>query len=225
MKGLDPRTRLLLGLVFTVTVLTTQTRPVLLMEAAALWSLLVVLRLVRSWSASLRLTLPMIALVFLVSILAFDAPTAVDLSVRLHNLFAASFVFFQVLTAEELAQALEAMRVPHVFVFMLTTALRYVPLMTQKIKNIRAAQTARGLDLRLRPRNIGHFTALVVPLLFQAFILADHLALAMESRGFSRRKGRTASRLGRFRLQDAGAALTALLLCALLLWWDQRGAV
>ncbi|SHF84003.1 energy-coupling factor transport system permease protein [Desulfacinum infernum DSM 9756] len=224
MKALDPRIRLGLGLLFVATVLATHSRTVLLLEAAGLLTLIPLLGLLRPWGASLRLTLPMIAIVFLVSLLAFDLKTAVDLSVRLHNLFAASFVFFRMLTAEELAGALRAMKVPYVFVFMLTTAMRYVPLMGRKIRNIRDAQTARGIDLRFRPGNIGHFTALVIPLLFQAFILADHLALAMESRGFSRRE-RTETPSGRLGIRDAGAALAAALLCTLLIWWDRKGGL
>jgi energy-coupling factor transport system permease protein len=46
---------------------------------------------------------------------------------------------------------------------------------------------SRGIDLAFKLRNVKNLIALLMPLLFQSFFLADDLAVAMESRGFGRK--------------------------------------
>ena len=75
--------------------------------------------------------------------------------------------------------------------------------MGTRIRRIMDAQRSRGIDLRPRLRNIPNFVALLMPLLVQSFVLAEQLAMAMESRGFSR-KGRTLRRNYRITGKNAG---------------------
>ena len=110
---------------------------------------------------------------------------------------------------EDLGRSLRQMGVPYEFCFILTTSLRYVPFMGIKIRRIVDAQRSRGIDLRPRIRNVPHFVALLMPLLVQSFILADHLAMAMESRGFAR-GGRTLRRMYRISLGEYGMMGVAL---------------
>jgi energy-coupling factor transport system permease protein len=109
---------------------------------------------------------------------------ALMIGLRLFNLLTASFLIFQCIRPEELAGGLRKMKMPFGLVFMFTTAVRFVPLMQNKIRCIREAQMSRGIDLRFKLTNIKNFMALLGPLLVQSFILADELAVAMEVRGY-----------------------------------------
>lgn len=178
-------------------------------------------RLMIPWLRSLRLMLPMLALVFTVSLIAFDLQIAGLLTLRLCSLYTLSLILFRTVSPTEMSAALQKMGMPYEFSFILTTALNYVPLMGQKIRHIMDAQQSRGIDLRLRLKNAKNLMALFVPLLIQSFMLADELAMAMQLRGFgsSRRTIRRQYRLtaGDYLLMAAG-----LILLIALLWLERR---
>jgi energy-coupling factor transport system permease protein len=140
------------------------------------------------------------------------------LSLRLVNLLTLSFLFFQTIGPEELADSFRKMGVPYEFCFILTTSLRYVPFMGGRIRRIIDAQRSRGIDMRPRLRNMPNFIALLIPLLIQSFVLAEQLALAMESRGFAR-TGRTFRKTYHISVGEYVMMIAALgLLVAFILW-------
>ena len=200
---LDPRTRLALGGMWIAAILMTgQTIPLaagLVLQCAGLFWF----KRVRPWVRSLKILLPLVVLVFTISIISFDAGAALMLSLRLLNLLTLSFLLFHGMDPEDLGRSLRQMGVPYDFCFILTTSLRYVPFMGTRIRRIVDAQRSRGIDLRPRIRNVPHFVALLMPLLVQSFVLAEQLAMAMESRGFARRK-RTHRREYRISLGEYG---------------------
>jgi energy-coupling factor transport system permease protein len=75
---------------------------------------------------------------------------------------------------------------------MIFIALRFIPILSDEARTIRAAQLSRGL--RQGRGIIGHAKS-VIPLLLPLFLgairRADHLALAIESRGYRRSVMRT----------------------------------
>ncbi|ROQ89532.1 energy-coupling factor transporter transmembrane component T family protein [Desulfosoma caldarium] len=217
---LDPRVRLFLGLLAIIVVLLTKTLAVLLIESLLLAVALFIFSRAKRRLSSFRLAWPMVSLVFVMAALALDLETAVHLSLRLTNLFAASAMFFQTLDAEEWAVTLRAMKVPYSLVFILMTSLRYVPLLGRSLRHIYDAQTARGIDVRFRLRNVGRLLALVMPLLVQAFVLAENLAMAMESRGFGRTP-KSNPRLSPLSLHDVLLAALGFVV-ALALWFWER---
>jgi energy-coupling factor transport system permease protein len=213
--------RLFVGVLIITAVLLTQTRPALLTESLFLASGLIAFGRGKIRRSSLHLIWPTVGTVFVISLLAFGLDMAVDLSLRLVNLFAASTLFFQTLAPEELADTLRSLKVPYPVIFMLLTALRYVPLLGRALRNIYDAQTARGLDVRWRLTNIPRLTALLMPLLVQAFMLAENLAMAMESRGFSR-PAKSEPRRHPLTPRDAVCAALGILAFAGLLFWERR---
>ena len=220
MQRLDPRTKLALGLMAIGAVFMAREPGTLILESVALLITIALLGLTRAWIKSLRFVLPMVALIFAISLFSFDIQVALVLSIRLLNLLAVSFVFFRATSPEELGDALRKMGVPYEFAFILTTAMRYVPLLGQKIRNIVDAQSSRGIDLRLRLRNAPNFMALLMPLLAQSFVLADELAMAMESRGFGR-KGRSSRKQYRLAFWEYGLMLASLALLLFFAWWER----
>ena len=218
-KGFDPRTRLALGTLGIAAVLITRESIPLAVELCLILAGLVFLRAGRL-AGVLKLTLPLVALVFIIGIISFPPETAVRLSLRLFNLLALSALFFQTMDPAELGDSFRKMGFPYEFSFILTTSLRYVPLIGRKIRLIMDAQRSRGIDLRLRLRNVPRFLALLVPLLVQAFILAEQLAMAMESRGFAR-TGRSFRREYRISLGEYVLMGLALCLVAAFFAWER----
>jgi len=219
-RPIDPRTKLVLSVAVIGAVFVTRRPAVLALECVLIALVLLPAVGKNRWRQVLRPVWPITLMVLIIGLLFFDAITAITLTVRLFNLLAAGLLVFQWMPPEQLGDGLRKLAVPYGVVFMVTTAMRYVPLIGRKVRNIRDAQLSRGIDLRFRLRNLVNLVALFVPLLVQSFVLADDLALAMESRGFSR-KGRSMRRNYRLGFVD-GLLMVAALVGLALLWWTER---
>lgn len=217
---LDPRTKLLLGLVGIAAVFIAHRIEIILSEGVILCLVIPMMGLGRKWIRSLRLIWPMITLVFVIAYFSFDIWVAFRLSIRLFNLLTVSFIFFHRISPEEMGDGLGKVGIPYEVVFILTTALRYVPLIAIKIRNIIDAQQSRGIDLRPRLRNTVNFMALLTPLLIQSFLLSDELAMAMETRGFGR-KGRTSRRKYQLRFMDWGLIAAGIVFLFMFYFWER----
>ena len=197
----DPRTKLLICILVVAAVFAAQSFATVLSQSALIFTAVLILRQGRSFAQYMKLTMPMVGLVFVISLLSLNSSAAFLLAARLFNIFTASQLVFGYLTAEELSCALRHMKVPFVMVFMISTGLRFVPLMRKKIASVREAQMSRGIDLRFRLKNVGNFMAMLVPVLTQSLVLSDELAVAMEVRGFGM-KDRSSRKKLRFRRTD-----------------------
>ena len=174
----------------------------------------------RKMLRSLRLVWPMLILVFIVGLIFFDLLTALFLSIRLFTLLTVSFIFFSAIDPHEMGNALCKMGMPYEISFILTTSMRYVPMIGRKVRQISDSQQSRGIDLRPRIKNISNFMALMMPLLVQSFILADELALAMESRGFGCKR-RSTRKNYHFAFKEYGVIAISLGLLIALIWWER----
>lgn len=221
MKAFDPRTKGALALISLLVVFFTQRPITLLLESCLVVIALFASRLAGAWVRSLRLTIPMIGIVFVIALISFDLRIALVLSIRLLNLLTVSLIFFRLMSPEEIGDALRKMGIPYQFSFILTTSMRYVPLIGRKIRNIVDAQRSRGIDLRPRIKNLASLMALLMPLLVQSFLLAEELAMAMESRGFSMR-GRSFRRDYRISPWEYGLMILSVALLVAFLLWERR---
>lgn len=220
MKRFDPRTKLALGIMAIGAILVTREAVTIMAEWVILLTIFAIIGKGVKLSQSLRLILPMVGMVFVIGILFFDIKVALLLSVRLFNLLTVSFIFFRAINPEEMGEALRKIGIPFGFSFILTTGMRYVPLIGRKIRSIIDAQQARGIDLRPRFKNIANFMALLMPLLVQSFLLSDDLALAMESRGFGRKK-RSSRRELHLTPMEYGLMAVSLVGLAAFAWWEK----
>lgn len=219
MRSLDPRTKLFLGAAAITLVLFTETALLHGVEAGVLFLCLWRIGMTGAWVQGLRLMGPMVLLVFVITLVSFDLETASILSLRLLNLLTVSFVFFRTMTPEDVGDGLRKLGIPYPFSFILTTSMRYVPLIGRRIRLIMEAQTSRGIDLRPRIRNAANFMALLMPLMVQSFILAEELAMAMESRGFGL-KGRSFRKSYRIPAGEYVLMLLSLAFLIAFLWWQ-----
>ncbi|MBN1930105.1 MAG: energy-coupling factor transporter transmembrane protein EcfT [Desulfobacterales bacterium] len=220
MKKLDPRTKLLLGLITIAAVFIAQTPVTLILEGAIIIILLFLLETRSKLLQIMHLVFPLVVLIAIVSFLSFDRPAAFLISMRLFNLLSVSFIFFHLISPDEIGIALRKIGVPYAFVFILTTSLRYVPMMRQKIRHIMDAQRSRGIDLRPKLKNAANFFSLLMPLLVQSFLLSDELAMAMELRGFNR-QNRSSRRQYRLQWMDYLLMITLLSLFGVFICWER----
>lgn len=196
----DPRAKLFVYLLtFCVVLLATGLRDLLLFNAAALFTILV-MRASEAWRRALWLLSPTLVL-FAVIVGLSDGPiTAISAVLRLLGLVTVSVLFFTTTPPTELGESLLASGISPTAVFLLEGTLRFTPTMALLVSEVREAQESRGirLDGLYLLRN---GTALLAPLLADVMRFADDLAEALEARGFG---GSTRTPLAeyRFRLRD-----------------------
>ena len=121
---------------------------------------------------------------------------------------------------EALLSPLKKLRLPvHELSMMMCIALRFIPTLIEETDKIMAAQKARGADFesgKLMER-VKALIPILVPLFISAFRRADELATAMECRCYQGGDGRTKMKLLRYQRWDISAfACGALLLAAVI---------
>ena len=199
--NLDPRTKLLLAVLYAALTIASHRLDWLLAELLLLGGLILVVGEGRAYLRWLSLVAVMSLSWFAIAWWAFDLFTAVTASLRLVALTSTFFLFFRTTAPEDLGNALVKSGLPYEFAFVLSTSVQFVPVIGRKAQNIVDAQRSRGIPLEPGLSALRHYPALLAPLLIQAFQLADELAEAMEARGFGR-PGRTFFRDYRLRWLD-----------------------
>jgi len=219
--SLHPVTRLFLSLGLIASVLMVRNITSLYVQCLAILLYLLFFENRAQKKQIVTLTAPMTILAAAMTWITLDARTAIFLTLRFWNLMTLSALCFQRIGAEDMAVALRKLKTPYPLVFMITSAMRYIPLIRIRVRHIIEAQKSRGIDLRLRLKNISNIFALFLPLLVQCLMLSEEMAMAMECRGFSR-KGRTLRRPSRLQAKDYLVMACGLILLLLLYRWEFR---
>lgn len=121
---------------------------------------------------------------------------------------------------ERLLAPLKKIRFPaHELALMMTIALRFIPTLMEEADKIKKAQLARGADFESGNilKRAKSMIPILIPLFVSAFRRADELALAMESRCYHGGDGRTKMHQIKLRLADLWASLVVLGLLALII--------
>jgi len=118
---------------------------------------------------------------------------------------------------ERLFSPLKKIKFPaHEMAMMMTIALRFIPTLMEEADKIKKAQLARGADFESGNliRRTKAMLPILVPLFASAFRRADELAMAMESRCYHGGEGRTRMHVLRYSGRDAVAALIVIVMGA-----------
>ena len=185
MRSLDPRSKLIAGLILAALIIIGRDLPRIGVIAGLISLLLLIEGLAANAARTLRTLAPMLLVTFVLSLPGFGVETAVFVTLRFATLAALFFVYFQTTLPEDLGGSLAQAGVPYPFAFVLQGGMQFVPVIERKARAISDAQRARGLSLERGIRDWSGYLALLAPLLVQAFKTADELAEAMEARGFS----------------------------------------
>ena len=116
---------------------------------------------------------------------------------------------------ESLLGPLKIIRLPvHELSMMMCIALRFIPTLIEETDKIMSAQKARGADFESGNlmQRVKALVPILVPLFISAFRRADELATAMECRCYQGGDGRTKMKLLRYRLGDVKAFFAGALL-------------
>lgn len=128
----------------------------------------------------------MLAGILLISWLLKGMGGMAPITLRLMAVFYCAKVFSLTTEPKDFAYSLERIGLPFPVVFVISTAIRIIPIMEEEIEKIKDAQASRGLDLETRNpvKRIRNSFPLLVPLLRGSIHRANEMALALESRGF-----------------------------------------
>lgn len=121
---------------------------------------------------------------------------------------------------EKLLAPAKRLRVPtHELTMMMSLSLRFIPTLLQEADRLQKAQLSRGALFEGNIlRRIKSVIPLIIPLFISSFRRADELALAMESRCYAGGEGRTSYTQLRFSRADYLCITFALLFVLLSIW-------
>ncbi len=108
--------------------------------------------------------------------------------------------------------------IAHELAMMMTIALRFIPTLMDETDKIMKAQKARGADFENGGiiQKAKNLVPLLVPLFISSFRRADELAMAMEARGYRGGAGRTRMKVLKFTYKD----IIAFAIFSLLIIWS-----
>ncbi len=121
---------------------------------------------------------------------------------------------------ERLLRPLKKIKVPvHEFAMMMTIALRFIPTLLEETDKIISAQKARGagFDSKGLLNKAKAFLPILIPLFISSFRRADELAIAMECRCYRGDEGRTRMKVLKYTGADIAAYAAAVIFIAFII--------
>ena len=105
---------------------------------------------------------------------------------RLFGLMIASSVLTLTTSLDDFIQFFHKLKVPAEISMMLTTAIRFIPTLDKKRKQIIEAQKARGTRFNEKgiTGSIGSYLPIMIPLFINSILMANSLSMAMLNRGY-----------------------------------------
>lgn len=128
------------------------------------------------------------------------------LTVKFLVLIFAAVIFTMTTSARDLLLALVKLKIPYSFAFMLTIAIRFVPVIAKEINSVIDAQRARAYEFVLslkRPiKSIRSFIPILIPVMMLLLKRSYELSLSIDSRAFRAKKKITYPKRLRFEFAD-----------------------
>lgn len=214
---LDPRTKLVLAAMGVILVISAASLCMLALWGILLLVAIVVLSGLRRYSRWLLLVLPMALFFGLVTAWAVDPVSGLMAGCKLLALTTVGYLFFVTTPPEDLANSLIKIGLPYSIAFVVGAGMQFVPVLGRKAREVLDAQQARGIPVKPSWRALRNYPAFLVPLLVQAFQLAEELAEAMETRGFGR-PGRSFYKDFSLTRRDYAVMLIGMVVTILLGW-------
>lgn len=150
-----------------------------------------------------------------------------SLGLRILTMVMLTTLLLVVTPIDHFVAAMREARVPHVIVFIVMTALRFIPTMQHRAEQVLDAQRARGarIDRGGLVSRVRAYIPIMVPLLTSGIRMSDDLAAAMINRGYGTTKRPTALLTLHATARDyvavviAATALTTLVWLRVQGWW------
>ena len=125
--------------------------------------------------------------------------------------------------AREIIQGLVQWRIPYELAFMVSVAIRFLPLLQEEITDMLTAIQLRGVNLKQIPvpRRLKTYSYLLMPMIASVLVKSRDLSMAMEMRAFRAYPTRTSLRLLTFRRPDYVAMSISGLVLVFTIWLMQ----
>jgi energy-coupling factor transport system permease protein len=199
---LDPRTKILWVLMLTFAVFMTNNKAVILgiFAFVILTIFLAKLPLKSVWNSSKAFIIGLtIAYIILFSLLLWDWKKGIIdgaiFSVKFLIIIISTIVFSMTTSPRSLISAMVKMKIPYEIAFMLTIAIRFVPVITRELNMVMDAQKARAHKIKMsliHPAEMAKsFIPILIPTLLLLFKKAFDLSISIESRAFRTNAKRT----------------------------------
>lgn len=229
---LDPRTKLLSVLAFTICCLLLKTFGGYVAATAVVGGQLLLSNVpVRLFVGGLKPLLFILFFTFAYHLLLTHDGIISGIFVIWRILLLVSFASVLTLTTKplDIAKGLEQLFKPlsgwgvpvEAFALMLMIAIRFIPTINEELDRIILSQKARGYDIKAHKgyKRVGAYLMLVIPLLITTIGRAEQLAMTIDARGYGNGKGRTSFRVLKCSRIDyaAGGVMLAFVLLILYL--------
>lgn len=209
----DPRAKLVTAFLLAGVVVVTRHTVALAAEYTVLVLLVIYCGTGKAYLGWLKFVIPMSLFFGLVTWWSATLLLGVAAAIKLMALTTVFYVFFATTSPEDLSNALVKAGMPYAVAFVMSTALQFVPVINRKARLVLEAQRSRGIPLEPGWSALRHYPAFFIPLLIQAFQLAEELAETMEARGFGR-PGRSFQFEYRIKGKDWGLIMVGITLLA-----------
>jgi len=193
---LDPRTKLLLAIIYTINALLFTEIIPLFLVFLTLIPLILIGKLFKQWIKSIRgLSFLYLIIIMLNTLLIEDRgfSFAISMVIRISIMITAFSIFFLTVDPNDLALSFISMKIPYEFAFSFSLAFRFVPTIAMEAQNIIDAQQSRGYEMQKKGiiSQIRNLFPLLVPLIISSIKRAFNVAEALESRAFGSKKERS----------------------------------
>lgn len=228
--ALDPRTKLAWLFGLSLLVFLTD-NPAYILGVAAFVVVAVVLSklpLKAVWDATKVFVVGFtVAYMALFSLLLWDVQQGVTdgffFSMKFLVLIVSSVVFAMSTSPRDLMLSLTKLKVPFEFAFMLTLAIRFVPVITREINHVINAQKTRGhtvsFSLRRPVESLKTFLPVLIPTFHLLLIKAFNLSLSIEARAFRAKETRTYPPRLSFGVADYASLILLLIVFPVVAGW------
>ena len=202
--NLDPRSKLLFAVIYTISALLFVEVIPLLMILLSLIPIILVGKMFRRWFKSIRSMSFLFILILILNTLFISFDFGIAMVLRILIMISAFSIFFLTVDPNDLALSFISMKVPYELAFSFSLAFRFVPTIAREAQNIIDAQQSRGYEMQQKGiiNQIKNLFPLLVPLIISSIKRAFNVAEALESRAFGSNNERTYYFSIKFRSRD-----------------------
>jgi energy-coupling factor transport system permease protein len=136
----------------------------------------------------------------------------------------AAAVLLTTASSRDFVLGLVQLKIPYEIAFMVSIAMRFLPVFREELVNVVTAIQLRGVDLKQVPwgQKIGIYRRLLFPVVYGALLKAQQLSEVMEARGFRAYPRRTWLRRLQLNLADYALMLSFVAATSALIWAQLR---
>ncbi|MFO8017173.1 MAG: energy-coupling factor transporter transmembrane component T [Promethearchaeia archaeon] len=190
---LDPRTKLILSIIYSISALLYVNLIPLLLLLLSLLPFIFFGKIFKQWFKSIRGLSFLYLIILILNTFFLSFSMAIAMIIRITIMISAFSIFFLTVHPNDLALSLISMGMPYEFAFSFSLSFRFVPTIARETQNIMDAQQSRGYEMQKKGliNQIKNLFPLLIPLIVCSIKRAFKVAEALESRSFGSQKERT----------------------------------